>query len=263
LATCADGGHRDAAPDHRGQADDVRRDPGQGGRAARAGGQPGLDLVKGQQRAAGVQQFLQPGQVPRLGLDDAGVHHDRLDDHAGDLAGVLVQQPGDALEVVEADDQGEVRDRLRDARARRDLGRLVRGPDLVGLGADRHLHRVVVAVIAALDLDDQVAAGDRAHQVDRVHRGLGAGVGEPPQRQPEAAGQFLRDQDRGRSRLGEVRAQRHLAADRLDDRRVGVAGQRGAVPAVQVDVLVAVHVVDLGALAVAEPDRLRAGDLPA
>jgi hypothetical protein len=41
-----------------------------------------------------------------------------------------------------------------------------------------------------------------------------------------------------------------------------VPGDRGAVAAVHVDVLGAVDVVELGALAVAEPDRLRLGDLP-
>ena len=46
------------------------------------------------------------------------------------------------------------------------------------------------------------------------------------------------------------------------DSGMGVAGQGRAVAAVQVDVLVAVDVVDLRAVAVAEPDRLRGGDLP-
>ena len=144
---------------------------------------------------------MSAGQVAGLGLDDARVHHDRLEDHPGDLARVLVQQPGDAAEVVVAGDQGEVDDRLGDAGAGRDLVRAPAGPDLVGLGGDRDLDRVVVAVVAALDLDDQVAAGDRAHQVHGVHRGLGAGVGEPPQRQAEPAGQLL-GRPRSRSRVG-------------------------------------------------------------
>src|SRR6478672_9363376 len=54
-----------------------------------------------------------------------------------------------------------------------------------------------------------------------------------------------------------------LVRDGLRDRRVGVAGQGGAVAAVQVDVLVAVDIPDLRAAAAAEPDRLRHGDLPA
>src|SRR6266567_7489604 len=60
-----------------------------------------------------------------------------------------------------------------------------------------------------------------------------------------------------------MRAERHLVADRLDDGRVTMPGQCRAVAAVQVNVLVPVNVVDLRSLAVAEPDGLRAGDLPA
>ncbi len=140
---------------------------------------------------------------------------------------------------------------------------LVRRADVARVGGDRDLDRVVVAVIAPLDLDDQVPAGDGAHQVDGVHGRLGARVGESPLRQAEPAAQFLGHDHRVLGRLGEVRAEPGLRADRLDHGRVRVPGQRGAVPAVQVDVLVAVDVVDLGAAAVAQPDRLRDGDLPA
>src|ERR1022692_3270562 len=135
--------------------------------------------------------------------------------------------------------------------------------DLVGVRADRHLHRVVVTVVAALDLDDRVTAGDGAHEVNRVHRDLGAGVAEAPLRQAEPDGKLLGDDERVWRRLGEVRAETDLAADGRHDRRMAVPSQRRAVSSGQVDVLVAVHVVDLGALAVAEPDRLRAGALPA
>ena len=210
-----------------------------------------------------VQQVLEALQVARLGLDDPGVHHHWLDDHPGDLARVLFQQPLDAAQVVERGDQGQPDDRLGDASAARYLGRIVGRAGLLRLRGYRDLDRVVVAVVAALHLDDQVPAGDGAHQVHRVHGRLGARVGEPPQRQAEPAGQFLAHGDRAARRLGEVRAQADLAAHRLHHGRVRVAGQCRAVPAVQVDVLVAVHVVDLGTLAVAEPDRLRDGDLPA
>ena len=224
---------------------------------------PVLTSSKVSRAPARMQQVLQPGQETRLRLDDARVHHDRLDDHPGDLAGVLIEQALDAGQVVKGRDQGELHDRLGDARAGRDLGGPVRRADLVRLGGDRHLDRVVVAVVAALHLDDQVPAGDRPHQVHRVHGGLGARVAEPPQRQAEPPGQFLADRQRVLGGLGEVRAQADLAVHRLHDGRVGVARQRCAVTAVQVDVLVAVHVVDLGALAVAEPDRLRHRYLPA
>ena len=117
-------------------------------------------------------------------------------------------------------------------------------------------------VVAALDLDDEVAAGQRASEVHRVHGGLGARVGEPPQRQLEAAGQLAGDPDRVLGGLGEVRAAPDLLADRGDDRRMCMSRNGSAVAAVHVDVLGAVDVVDLGARAVAHPDRLRLGDLP-
>src|SRR5215470_16651781 len=119
-----------------------------------------------------------------------------------------------------------------------------------------------MAVVTALDLDDQVAPGDRSHQVDSVHRRLCAGVREPPLRQAEPAGQLLGDGQRVAGRLGEVRAAGDLVLDRGHDCRVCVPGHGRAVAAVHVDVFIAVDVIDLRACAVAEPDRLRARDLP-
>src|SRR5215813_15203126 len=183
-------------------------------------------------------------------MDDPGVHHDRLDDHPGDLVRVLVQQPGDAAGVVEAGDQRELDERAGDAGAGGGLGRLAFRAGLVGLGGDGDLDRVVVPVVAALDLDDQVPAGDRPHQVDGVHRGLGARVGEPPQRLGEPGGEFAGDRHGVRGGLGEMGAAGDLAAYRLDDGGVRVPGQPHAVAAVQVHVLVAVDVIDLGTEAV-------------
>ena len=73
--------------------------------------------------------------------------------------------------------------------------RVITRSDFVGLGQHRDLHRVVVAVIAALDLDDQVPPRERTGQMDGVHGGLGAGVGEAPQRQLEPARQLTGDPD--------------------------------------------------------------------
>ena len=98
--------------------------------------------------------------------------------------------------------------------------------------------------------------------MDGVHGGLGARVREPPARQPPAACQLSGHGDRVLCRLREVGTALDLRLDRPDDGGVGVPGEGRAVAAVQVHVLVAVGVVDLAAGAVAEPDRLRLGDLP-
>ena len=55
-----------------------------------------------------VQEILQTLEVAVGGQDDAGVHHDRLDDHPGDLARVLLEGAGDGLEVVERNDRRRV-----------------------------------------------------------------------------------------------------------------------------------------------------------
>ena len=94
-----------------------------------------------------------------------------------------------------------------------------------------------------------------------------ASVPELPKRhsgRPNRRGELARRR-RSASSVGWAKCvpARDPVADRRDDRRVGVAGQRDAVAAVQVGVLVAVDVVQLGARAVAEPDRVRLGDLPA
>ena len=107
-------------------------------------------------------------------------------------------------------------------------------------------------------------AGELAHQVHRVHGGFGSRGGEPPQWKPEAAREAAAHRDQILGRLREMGSARHLASDRaLMTGGMGVSDQRGPEPAVHVDVFVAVDVVQLGALPVAEPDGLRPRDLPA
>ena len=60
----------------------------------------------------------------------------------------------------------------------------------------REREAVGAPVVAALDLDDEVPSRRRPHAPARVHRRLRARVLEPPERQAEAFGQELRDDDR-------------------------------------------------------------------
>ena len=102
----------------------------------------------------------------------------------------------------------------------------------------------MVAVIAALDLDDQIATGQGPREVHGIHGRLGAGVGEPPQRQIEPASQFARDPDGVLGGLSEMGSAPHPVAHRIDDRRMGMSGNRCAVSTVHVDIFIAVDVVD-------------------
>ena len=119
----------------------------------------------------------------------------------------------------------------------------------VGVGHDREHHAVVMAVIRALDLADDVPAGGRPGHADRVHRGLGARVGEPEHLEVEPPADLLAEGD---GRLGgdrEVGAPARRLVDGLDDPRMGVADHHRAEPAVEVEILGAVLVPDVAAAA--------------
>src|SRR4029079_1320116 len=96
------------------EADQIRCNAVQPRDSARPDRQTGLDLVEGQRGAVRVQSLAQPGEVAGVGVDDAGVHHDRLDDHAGDLAGVGLEHAVDGVQVVEPDQADQVADGLGD-----------------------------------------------------------------------------------------------------------------------------------------------------
>ncbi len=143
----------------------------------------------------------------------------------------------DGLAVVERQDESGFEDLGQDAGRDR-----VVPADLRGLGDDVEADRVVPAVVAALELDDEAAAGRGAGDAQRVERGLAAGAGE----------QDLLD--RG-DQLGELFGEEDLALGDADahvaeggaglgggagDVGVVVAEQRGAERRVEVGVLASV-----------------------
>ena len=228
------------------------------GRAAGGDREAGLDLVEDQDDAVAAGDVADGLEVARLREHDAEVHHRRLHDHAGGLAALLGEALDAALHrarVVERHGDREVDDGLRDARAVRQRREVLVVADLVVLDADRDHHAVVVAVVGAEDLHDRLAAGRAAGDADRVHRGLGARVGEAPLGQPPAAGKLVADDDRVLGRRREVRAGGVALLDRGTDRRVGVALDHRAEAVVEVPHLVAVHIPHARAGAALEVDR--------
>jgi hypothetical protein len=81
--------------------------------------QSGLDLVEGEECVVAVHELAHRLQAARRRFDDPRIHHHRLHDHPGDLAGVLGKRPLDRADVVERDDPDRVGDQLRDAGTRR------------------------------------------------------------------------------------------------------------------------------------------------
>ena len=176
--------------------------PKQLGRATAGDRRPGLHLVEDQLHAVLGGQLADPLEIAVERLDDVDVHHRRLHDQPGDLALELREDAGERVGVVERHRAGELGQRPRVAGAVGHRDRVVAIAERLERRVDGDHHRVVVAVIGALDLEDHVAAGDPAREVDGVHRRLGARVREPPLRQPEAVGELLGDDDRavGRAR---------------------------------------------------------------
>ncbi len=168
---------------------------------------------------------------------------------------MLVEKSADGPFVVEGDDEGVGRVRLGHAGA---IGETEGGLAGTGLGEQA----VGVAVIAALELDDLVAAGEGAGQAEGGHCGLSAGVDEPHQ--------FY-----GGDGLANGAGQLHLQlgggavggaapgglGDGVGDGGMGVAEDEGAEGGDVVDVGVAVKVEDAGPLAVGDEGRVAADGL--
>ncbi len=171
----------------------------------------------------------------------------------------VVQRGRERVRVVERHDPRVLGGAGREAEP---VGDRVRVRAVAHLGRrrlDGDHHGVVVAVVGALDLHDHVAAGEPAREVDRVHRGLGAGVREAPVREAPAAAQLLGDDDRALGRRGEVRALVHPRLHGGGDDRVRVTDAHDAEAVVEVGVLVAVHVPHLRAGPALEVDGPRVG----
>ena len=164
----------------------------------------------------------------RLGRDDAHVARRGLGDDAGDARTELGERGLDGGAVVVRQHDGVGGDVRGDARR---LGEPQRDDAGAGLGEQR----VDVAVVAAGELDDHVAAGEAAGQTERRHRRLGAGRDEPHLVDRRAGDDLLGELDLGRAGRPEGRAARRGRLDRRHDLGVRVAEQHRAPRADQVD----------------------------
>ena len=194
-----------------------------------------------------AQQLQETGR----GRDDAHVGGDRLGDDRGQRVAL-----GRLADGASASFQGTITvgagGGLRYAGAGGDaLGRKARS----GLGEQA----VDVAVIRACELEDQLAAGDRACQPDRAHRRLGARRGHPQHLDGGHARGDLARRAAPRPRSARRRWSRAGGArHRLDHVRIGVPEHERAPRAHPVDVLVAVDVGQRGARAGRDEDRVAA-----
>ena len=152
----------------------------------------------------------------------------------------------DGVEVVEGQRERVHRGLGRDACG---AGDAERGD--AGAGLDQQ--GVGVAVVAALELDDEVAAGEAAGEADGGHGGLGAGGDEAELLDGgKAADDEFGEVGFGGDGGSEAGAFGGGLLDGFDDRREGVAEDHGPPGAEEVEVAVAVRVAEVGALGVGE-----------
>jgi hypothetical protein len=235
-----------AAADDLAEHRQVRRDPVALLGSAVGDAEARHHLVEHQQGAAVVARLAQALEEPVGGRDTAHVAGDGLDDDAGELVAVPLDHGAHAREIVERRSQRVGGRRGRHAGGGRDAERRE-----TRAGLDEQ--RVGVPVVAAGELEDLVASRRGARQAHGRHRGLGARADE------------AHELDRGHrvlDRRGELDLQHRRGAEArpagrrlLEDRqhaRVGMPQDHRPPGADEVDVAIAVGILDPGSLGTGE-----------
>lgn len=217
--------------------------------AAEGDAEAGHHFVEDQHHAvlvALLAQALEEARRRRYAVHVAG---HRLDDDARYLIADLGQALGHGVDVVEGQGQGVLGEGRRYAGGvRHALGQ--------GAGAGLDQQAVGVTVVAALELDDAVAAGVATGQADGAHGRLGAGTDHAHHlhRRHQAADQLGHlGLERGRCAVGEAVVE--LATDRVEHLRVAVAEDHRAPGADVVDVALVVFIDHVRAFGMLEEQR--------
>ena len=116
-------------------------------------------FVEDQHHPMHTGQVAQRGEELRAWQDAANVMRDDLDDDRCDLIGTLRHCLGDRFDVIEWQDQG-----LLDNLGQHTQRERVVLADLLGRTDHIHQHRVVPAVVGALEFDDFGATGYGARE---------------------------------------------------------------------------------------------------
>ncbi|MNS62408.1 hypothetical protein D3C72_954670 [compost metagenome] len=178
----------------------------------------------------------------RRGAHEVHVAGDRLDHQAGDVLAVQREGLFELLQVVVLEHQRVLHHLGRHA----GRGRVAEGGQA---RAGLHQQRVGMAVVAAFELDDGLAAGGAARQVQRAHRGFGARTHEAHHRHRRHEGQDGFGQlDLALGRRAVREAFEHGFLHRLDHGGMAVAQDHRAPGADVVDVTLVVGVPEIGAL---------------
>mmetsp|Transcript_41301 Transcript_41301/g.100220 ORF Transcript_41301/g.100220 Transcript_41301/m.100220 type:complete len:396 (-) Transcript_41301:89-1276(-) len=244
-----------AAADHLAERGQVGRDAPVLLGAAVRDAEAGHHLVEDEESAVVRADLAELVEERLVRNDEAGVSDHALEDHAGDLAFVRLEERLDRLDVVVRRDKSGGRGAGGDARR-------VREAEGGHARAGGHEERVRVAVVAPIELDHLLPLGVRAHQPQHSHARLGARVGEADHLHGrDGLDHHLRQLVLQSARRAERRALVHSLLDRIEHAVVCVADDRRAPRADVVDVLVAVDIPRVCALDAVEDDGVAADGL--
>ncbi len=257
----AEGADGDPASDALGEAEQIGLDAEVLVGPAPRQDDAGLDLVEDEHRAVLGGELADALEEPGIRRDDADVELHRLDDDGGDFAGVRLQDPGEQLRLVERRDHRLGDPAARDPGAGRHGRRRLDGAHRLARRLDADQHVIVVAVVAALELDDLLAAGVAPRDANGVHGGLGAGVAEADEVGAESGPDLLGQRDPVLDRERVAGAVGDPVLERLGQEWMRVSGGQDAEGHVEVDVLVAVGVPDAAAARIGHEGRIRVIDL--
>jgi len=239
AAEDADG---EASADNFAEGDEVGGEVVELAGAAEGYAEAGHYFVGDEQGAFAGGDGSQAGEIAGGWRDAAGVADDGLEDDGGDGARMGGEGGFDCVEVVVGQGEGEAGDFFGDSGGTGDA----EGGD-AGAGFDEEA--VGVAVVAALEFDDDFAVGGGAGEADGGHGGLGAGADEAELFDGGIAGDYALGEVGlgcgGGAKAGGVAGG---ALDGFDYGREGVAEDHGTPGAEVVDVAVAVGVGEVGSL---------------
>jgi len=212
----------------------------------------GHDFVEDEECAELLGDACEKVEVAGLGEDEAGVGGVGFDDDGGDEFAFFLEEGGEGFGVVVREDEGVFGEVLWHTGG---VGFAVGE----GTGAGGDEEGIAVAVVAAVEFDDQIALGETAGEADGGHGGLGAGVAHAdPFDRGNPVGDGARHFDFVGIRNAEGDAVFGDFVDGVGDDGGGVAEDVRAPGADVVDVGFAIDVGDAAAFGTADEERLAA-----
>ncbi len=250
IGAPAEGPDGESAADDFSECGEVRGDACEFLDAAFGDAEAGHDLVEDEKGTVFGGEGAEEFEEARFGKVEAGVGGEGFHDDGGDFGAGGLEEGSEGGGVVEGEGGGEGGEVCGDACA-------VRFPVGEGAAACGDEEGIDVAVIAAFEFDDAVAACEAAGEADGGHGGLGAAVDHAD---------FLDGGDPGGDdlshfdfeRVGDTKGDAAFGGglDGVDDGLGGMAEDGGAPGADVVDEVVAIDIPDVGAFGFGDEERV-------